>query len=80
VKKIMMAVAGLLAVSSVAAISQPANASGCLRGAVVGGVAGHFAGHGLLGAGIGCAWGHHQDVKRERYGDRYYGDRGYRNY
>lgn len=64
-KKIMALVAGVLAVSGVAAI-QPAQA-GCLSGAAVGGVAGHFAGHhGLVGAGIGCAVGHHRTVVRER--------------
>ncbi|HTW53885.1 MAG TPA: hypothetical protein VME45_18495 [Stellaceae bacterium] len=63
--KIMMLVAGALALTGVAAI-QPAQA-GCLSGAAVGGVAGHFAGHhGLIGAGIGCAVGHHRAVTRER--------------
>lgn len=33
----------------------PAQARGCLKGAAIGGVAGHFLGHhALLGAGIGC--------------------------
>jgi hypothetical protein len=46
---------------------QPAQAAGCLSGAAVGGVAGHFVGHhGLVGAGIGCAVGHHHAVMRER--------------
>ena len=64
-KKIMLLVAGVLAVSSIA-ISQPASA-GCLSGAAVGGVTGHFIGHhGLVGAGIGCAVGHHRAVVRER--------------
>ncbi len=55
-------VAGLgLAVCSAA---QPAKAAGCLKGAVVGGVAGHFLHHGLLGAAAGCAVGHHQARKR----------------
>jgi len=39
----MMLLAGVLAVTSAAALS-PANA-GCLSGAAVGGVAGHFVGH-----------------------------------
>ena len=52
-----------------------ANAAGCVSGAVVGGVAGHVLGHhGLLGAGVGCAIGHHRDYRdRTRYGD----DRAY---
>jgi hypothetical protein len=50
-----------------AAITQSAEAAGCLKGAAVGGVAGHYAGHhGLLGAGIGCAIGHHEAAKRAR--------------
>ena len=45
----------------------PAQAKGCLKGAVVGGTAGHFAGHhGALGAMAGCAVGHHRAAKRER--------------
>lgn len=39
----------------------PANAAGCLKGAAVGGVAGHFAHHhAVLGAAAGCAIGHHR--------------------
>jgi hypothetical protein len=38
-----------------------------LKGAVIGGVAGHFAGHhGLLGAGAGCVIGHHEANKHAR--------------
>ena len=45
----------------------PAHAAGCLKGAVIGGVAGHFAGHhGVLGAGAGCAIGHHEASKEAR--------------
>jgi hypothetical protein len=63
----------MLALSGIAA-SHPANA-GCLSGAVVGGVAGHYAGHhGLIGAGVGCAVGHHRAVVRER--DRQSSDYG----
>ena len=37
-----------------------ANAKGCVKGAAVGGIAGHFVHHhGLLGAVAGCAIGHH---------------------
>jgi hypothetical protein len=45
-------------------MSSAANATGCLKGAAVGGVAGHFAGHhGVLGAGAGCVIGHHEASK-----------------
>jgi uncharacterized protein YfiM (DUF2279 family) len=69
VKKVMILAAGALAVMGAAAI-QPASA-GCLSGAVVGGAAGHFVGHhGLIGAGIGCAIGHHREMVRERERER----------
>jgi hypothetical protein len=45
----------------------PAEAAGCLKGAAIGGVAGHFAGHhGVLGAGAGCVIGHHEAAKHAR--------------
>jgi hypothetical protein len=45
----------------------PAQAAGCLKGAAVGGVAGHVAGHhGVLGAGAGCVIGHHEANKHAR--------------
>jgi hypothetical protein len=38
-----------------------AEAHGCAKGAVLGGIAGHLAGHhGVAGAAIGCAVGHHR--------------------
>ena len=41
-----------------------AEAAGCLKGAAVGGVAGHFMGHhGGVGAAAGCAIGHHEANK-----------------
>lgn len=44
-----------------------ADAAGCLKGAAVGGVAGHFAGHhGVLGAVAGCAIGHHEASKQRK--------------
>jgi hypothetical protein len=53
-------------------LAAPADAAGCLKGAVVGGVAGHFAGHhGLLGAGVGCAIGHHRAAERAREHDEH---------
>ena len=55
---------GLLAAT---ALPAPAHAIGCVSGAVLGGVGGHYAGrHGLLGAAAGCALGHHQAVKQNR--------------
>jgi hypothetical protein len=45
----------------------PVQAAGCLKGAAIGGVAGHFAGHhGLLGAGAGCIIGHHEGSNHAR--------------
>ena len=45
----------------------PAQAAGCLKGAAVGGIAGHFAGHhGVLGAAGGCVIGHHEATKHAR--------------
>ena len=45
----------------------PAQAAGCLKGAAVGGVAGHLAGHhGVLGAGAGCVIGHHEATKHAK--------------
>ena len=56
----LMAMAGTLPLGA-------ANAAGCLKGAAVGGIAGHFAGHhGLIGAGIGCLIGRHQANKHAR--------------
>jgi len=43
--------------------SSLAHAAGCLKGAVVGGVAGHLEHHAVLGAVAGCAVGHHLAAK-----------------
>ena len=52
---------------AVLALPHSANAAGCIRGAIAGGVIGHFAGHhGLIGAGVGCAYEHHEMNKRMR--------------
>ena len=52
----------------------PAFARGCLKGAFVGGVVGHYAGHhGTLGALAGCAYGHHRATVRQREIDRHNG-------
>jgi hypothetical protein len=49
----------------------PANAKGCFKGALIGGVAGHYTvHHGLLGAAAGCIIGRHEakraQMERER--------------
>ena len=51
-------VAAVLALS----MATPSLAAGCLKGAAVGGVGGHFVGkgHAVGGAAIGCAVGHHR--------------------
>jgi hypothetical protein len=41
----------------------PAEAKECIKGAIVGGVAGHMAGDGKLGAAAGCVVGHHEANK-----------------
>ena len=44
-----------------------ADAKGCIKSAVVGGVGGHVAGHhGLLGAAGGCVVGRHMANKKEK--------------
>lgn len=55
-KLVLVAAAAMLAVVSLS--SGPSEAAGCVKGAVVGGAAGHFIGHhGFLGAGAGCLIG-----------------------
>jgi outer membrane lipoprotein SlyB len=43
--------------------SSPLYAKGCIKGAIVGGVAGSAVGHGKLGAAAGCVVGHHEANK-----------------
>jgi hypothetical protein len=64
-KSMLVAAAAVLAVVGLS--SGPSEAAGFVKGAVIGGVAGHFLGHGLLGAGAGCAIGHHEANRREGY-------------
>ena len=55
----------IVALALVSAV--PAEAKGCLKGALVGDVAGHYTDHhGLLGAAAGCAIGRHEANKRAR--------------
>lgn len=63
-KSILVPAALALALTVGAAPS--VQAAGCLKGAAVGGFAGHLAGHGWLGAGAGCAIGRHEANKHER--------------
>lgn len=53
----------------------------CIKGAVVGGLVGHFAGgHGLAGAAGGCAVGHvmrNREDRRDRYERSGYDRSGY---
>ena len=52
---------------AISLMSGTAEAKGCLKGAVVGGVAGHFMHrHTVLGAVAGCVIGHHMAVTKER--------------
>jgi hypothetical protein len=49
------------------AAATPVSAKGCIKGAIVGGAAGHYAHHhGLIGAAAGCIIGRHHAHKRER--------------
>ena len=58
----------LMAVTAAAVLSGSVGAAnaGCLGGAVVGGVGGHFVHHPVLGAIGGCAVGHHMAVMKKR--------------
>lgn len=62
-----LALAAAVSCIALLAASSQADAAGCLKGAAVGGVAGHVAGHhGVLGAVAGCAVGHHEAGKAAR--------------
>ncbi|AER34828.1 MULTISPECIES: hypothetical protein [Pantoea] len=58
---VVLVTAGLLM-----AMSSQAEAKGCLKGAAVGGVAGHLKHHGVAGAAAGCAVGHHMAKKKQK--------------
>jgi outer membrane lipoprotein SlyB len=59
----ILAAAGLLMLVG----NTAAEAKGCIKGALVGGVAGHFMHrHTLLGAAAGCVIGHHMAHKKEQ--------------
>ena len=63
IKALIFAVA-VLAVTT----AGQAEAAGCLKGAVVGGVGGHFVGkgHALLGAAGGCLVGHRMATQKAK--------------
>ena len=66
-----MRLAAVAMVFALAVAAGPgAEAKGCIKGAVVGGVAGHFVHHGWLGAAAGCAIGHHESAKQARQTDQ----------
>lgn len=48
---------------SVASLPVISSAHGCIKGAAVGGVAGH---HAVAGAAVGCVIGHHHEKVKER--------------
>jgi len=54
-----------LAAAAMMFSASPALAKGCLKGAAVGGVAGHYVGkgHAVAGAAAGCWIGHHRAAK-----------------
>jgi hypothetical protein len=48
-----------------AATAMPADAKGCIKGPLIGCIAGHYASHhGVLGAAAGCVVGHHLAKQR----------------
>ncbi len=54
-------------VVALASVTGTASAKGCLKGAAIGGIGGHVAGHhGLIGAAAGCAIGHHMANKEPK--------------
>ncbi len=62
--KFSMTLSAFAVLATIGWLATPAHAAGCLKGAAVGGLAGHVAGHhGVLGAGAGCAIGHHEANK-----------------
>jgi hypothetical protein len=64
-KRIIGSVAIVLAVAGMPA---SADAKGCIKGALVGGVAGHYTTHhGLLGAAAGCVIGHYAAKRAARH-------------
>lgn len=62
-KKTLLGLSLIMALGSMGT----AQAAGCIKGAVVGGVAGHVAGkHSLIGAAAGCVVGRHMANKKAK--------------
>jgi uncharacterized protein YcfJ len=63
-KALRLAATGLLLILP----SSSLLAKGCIKGAVVGGVAGHYVGrgHAVAGAAVGCYVGHHRAAVQAR--------------
>ena len=61
----MSRIALTIAAAATMATASPALAKGCLKGAAVGAVAGHYVGkgHAVIGAAAGCWIGHHRAAK-----------------
>ena len=59
-----------LALALTAGAVGPAKAAGCIKGALVGGVAGHLAHHGVLGAAGGCVVGHHMASQKAKQAEQ----------
>lgn len=58
---------GFVVAACLVGVASPAMAEGCLKGAAVGGVAGHVAGnHAVAGGAAGCAIGHHEAKKKDK--------------
>ncbi|MEK4032217.1 hypothetical protein WOC76_23220 [Methylocystis sp. IM3] len=58
--------------------SGDALAKGCIKGAIAGGILGHYAGrHGMLGAIAGSLYGRHEAKKLFYYGQRREPSRGW---
>ena len=72
-RAILIPAAFAVATMAVVSGSTPAPAKGCLKGAIIGGIAGHYLGdHGYLGASAGCVIGHHEAAKHARERERAY--------
>jgi len=52
----------IITLAAASLVTAPVLGKGCIKGAAVGGVAGHFVGkgHAVAGAAIGCVVGHHR--------------------
>jgi hypothetical protein len=66
-KAIIIGSAAIALALAVVGMPASAEAKGCIMGAFVGGVAGHYTvHHGILGAAAGCIIGHHEANKAAR--------------